>query len=72
MDFADLLEAAGIPGDFLLRFMTSHPKDASSELLRPWPLPRRSPPCFHLPFQAGERPHPQGHEPGVRPGGIPG
>ena len=33
MDFADLLKAASqIPGDFLLRFMTSHPKDASQKL----------------------------------------
>ena len=33
MDFADLLRAASeIPGDFLLRFMTSHPKDASQKL----------------------------------------
>ena len=32
-DFAGLLQAAGeIPGDFLLRFMTSHPKDASQRL----------------------------------------
>ena len=33
MDFAALLEAANaIPGDFLLRFMTSHPKDATHRL----------------------------------------
>ena len=30
MDFSDLLEAVNaVPGDFLIRFMTSHPKDAS-------------------------------------------
>ena len=33
MDFADLLEAVNaIPGDFLIRFMTSHPKDATQKL----------------------------------------
>mgnify|MGYP000777023226 CR=1 FL=1 len=34
MDFADLLRAASeLPGDFLLRFMTSHPKDCTKELI---------------------------------------
>ena len=33
MDFADLLAAiAQLPGDFLIRFMTSHPRDASHKL----------------------------------------
>lgn len=33
VDFADLLEEiAKIPGDYLLRFMTSHPKDATEKL----------------------------------------
>ncbi|MBU5435237.1 tRNA (N6-isopentenyl adenosine(37)-C2)-methylthiotransferase MiaB [Pseudoflavonifractor sp. MSJ-37] len=55
MDFADLLaRAAQIPGEFLLRFMTSHPKDASQKLfdtMAAWP--EKIAPCFHLPFQAG-------------------
>ena len=33
MDFADLLAAiAQLPGDFLIRFMTSHPRDAGKKL----------------------------------------
>ena len=33
MDFADLLSKVNeIPGDFLIRFMTSHPKDATQKL----------------------------------------
>ena len=33
IDFADLLaEIAQLPGEFLIRFMTSHPKDASEKL----------------------------------------
>ncbi len=34
MDFAWLLEQVNaIPGDFLIRFMTSHPKDAGGQKL---------------------------------------
>ena len=33
VDFAWLLrEVNAVPGDFLIRFMTSHPKDASERL----------------------------------------
>ena len=54
MDFADLLKAAAeIPGDFLLRFMTSHPKDASQKLFDTMAASPKIAPCFHLPFQAG-------------------
>ena len=54
MDFADLLrQAAAIPGDFLLRFMTSHPKDASQKLFDTMAALEKIAPCFHLPFQAG-------------------
>ena len=54
MDFADLLrQAAAIPGDFLLRFMTSHPKDASQKLFDTMAASEKIAPCFHLPFQAG-------------------
>lgn len=54
MDFADLLKAAAeLPGDFLLRFMTSHPKDASQKLFDTMASSPKIAPCFHLPFQAG-------------------
>ena len=54
MDFADLLKAASeLPGDFLLRFMTSHPKDASQKLFDTMASSLKIAPCFHLPFQAG-------------------
>ena len=54
LDFAGLLEElSSIPGDFLLRFMTSHPKDAGERL---FDVMARSPniaPHLHLPFQSG-------------------
>ncbi len=54
VDFADLLERlAQLEGDFLLRFMTSHPKDASHKLfdtMARYPKIARQ---FHLPFQSG-------------------
>ncbi len=54
MDFADLLSAANdIPGDFLLRFMTSHPKDASQKLFETMARCEKVAPHFHLPFQSG-------------------
>lgn len=53
-DFAALLEQASqIPGDFLLRFMTSHPKDASERLFDVMAGSEKIAPHFHLPFQAG-------------------
>lgn len=53
-DFAGLLQAAGeIPGDFLLRFMTSHPKDASQRLFETMAACPKAAPHFHLPFQSG-------------------
>ena len=54
MDFADLLEKIeAIPGDFLIRFMTSHPKDASQKLFEVMGKSRKIAPVFHLPVQAG-------------------
>jgi tRNA-2-methylthio-N6-dimethylallyladenosine synthase len=54
VDFSDLLEqAAAIPGDFLLRFMTSHPKDASQKLFDVMGRCEKVAPHFHLPFQSG-------------------
>ncbi len=53
-DFATLLSRlAEIPGDFLLRFMTSHPKDVSSELIRVIASCPKVAPHFHLPLQSG-------------------
>ena len=53
-DFADLVrEICALDGDFILRFMTSHPKDASKKLIDTM---AESPKCarqFHLPMQSG-------------------
>ena len=54
MDFADLLEQVNaIPGDFLIRFMTSHPKDATLKLFETMARCEKVAPVLHLPFQAG-------------------
>ncbi|MCD7945641.1 MAG: tRNA (N6-isopentenyl adenosine(37)-C2)-methylthiotransferase MiaB [Clostridiales bacterium] len=54
MDFADLLEQVNaIPGDFLIRFMTSHPKDASQKLFETMARCEKVAPHLHLPVQAG-------------------
>ena len=53
-DFPELLErAAAIPGDFLLRFMTSHPKDAAEKLFDVMARCEKVAPVIHLPFQSG-------------------
>ena len=54
-DFAGLLERiAEIPGDFIIRFMTSHPKDASDRLIEVMAKHRgKIAPYFHLPLQSG-------------------
>ena len=54
MDFADLLTAiAGIPGDFLIRFMTSHPRDAGKKLFDVMAASPKIAKQLHLPFQSG-------------------
>ena len=54
MDFPTLLEQANaIPGEFLLRFMTSHPKDATERLFDVMRDCEKVAPHIHLPFQAG-------------------
>jgi len=54
MDFADLLAKVNeIPGDFLIRFMTSHPKDATQKLFETMARCEKVAPVLHLPFQAG-------------------
>ncbi len=55
IDFAELISrVARLEGDFTVRFMTSHPKDAGSELIDA--VAKSSPkiaPFFHLPIQSG-------------------
>jgi tRNA-2-methylthio-N6-dimethylallyladenosine synthase len=54
VDFPALLEMANdIPGDFLLRFMTSHPKDATERLFDVMAKCDKVAPVIHLPFQSG-------------------
>ncbi|MCF2662831.1 tRNA (N6-isopentenyl adenosine(37)-C2)-methylthiotransferase MiaB [Pseudoflavonifractor phocaeensis] len=53
-DFADLLERVNaIPGEFLIRFMTSHPKDATHKLFETMARCEKVAPVLHLPVQAG-------------------
>ncbi len=53
-DFADLLaELDRIEGDYVLRFMTSHPKDASRKLIDVMASSRHVAHQFHLPMQSG-------------------
>lgn len=55
INFPELLSrVAAIEGDFIIRFMTSHPKDATDELIEV--MSKYSPkiaPFFHLPLQSG-------------------
>ncbi len=54
MDFPRLLRSiAQIPGDFRLGFMTSHPKDASKELIDVMTENPKISTHLHLPFQSG-------------------
>lgn len=53
-DFPTLLEMlCAIEGDFTLRFMTSHPKDASDKLLNVMAREPKIARQFHLPLQSG-------------------
>ena len=54
IDFADLLTQIGeIPGDFLIRFMTSHPKDAGPKLFAAMASSPKIAKHLHLPVQCG-------------------
>ena len=54
VDFAELLRRVNaVPGDFLIRFMTSHPKDATERLFDAMAQCEKVAPVIHLPFQAG-------------------
>ena len=53
-DFSSLLcDINAIEGDFIIRFMTSHPKDASKRLIDTLALLPKAAPHFHLPLQSG-------------------
>ena len=54
VDFADLLaQIAQLDGDFLIRFMTSHPRDASTKLFDTMAKYDKIAKQLHLPFQSG-------------------
>ena len=54
IDFADLLRMVNdVPGDFLIRFMSSHPKDASQKLFETMAACEKVAPQLHLPVQSG-------------------
>ena len=54
VDFADLIRMInGIPGDFRIRFMTSHPKDATEKLFRTMAECEKCCHQLHLPVQSG-------------------
>lgn len=55
LSFPELLsEIARLDGDFIIRFMTSHPKDTSDELISVMAeYTGKIAPYFHLPLQAG-------------------
>lgn len=54
ISFTELLRQLDlIDGEFVLRFMTSHPKDASRELFDFIASSRHMAPHFHLPMQSG-------------------
>jgi len=53
-DFAALIrQISAIDGEFLIRFMTSHPKDASQDLFKAMAESDKVAKHIHLPFQAG-------------------
>ena len=53
-DFADLLDKlASIEGDYVIHFMTSHPKDATHKLIDVMAKHDRIAKHFHLPMQSG-------------------
>ena len=54
VDFSDLLaQIAAIDGDFLIRFMTSHPRDAGKKLFDTMAASPKIAKQLHLPFQSG-------------------
>ena len=54
VDFSDLLaQLAQLPGEFLIRFMTSHPRDAGKKLFDTMAKYDKIAKQLHLPFQSG-------------------
>ena len=54
VDFADLIRLINdIPGDFLIRFMTSHPRDATEKLFQTMAACEKCAHHIHLPVQSG-------------------
>jgi tRNA-2-methylthio-N6-dimethylallyladenosine synthase len=54
VDFADLIAMINdIPGEFLIRFMTSHPKDATEKLFKTMAQCSKCAHQLHLPVQSG-------------------
>ena len=54
VDFADLIRRLNaIPGDFVIRFMSSHPKDATEKLFRAMAECEKCAHQMHLPVQSG-------------------
>ena len=54
VDFADIIrEINDIPGDFLICFMTSHPRDATEKLFRTMAECEKCAKHIHLPVQSG-------------------
>ncbi len=54
VDFPDLLKMINdLPGDFKIRFMTSHPKDCTKKLLETMASCDKVARHLHLPFQSG-------------------
>ncbi len=54
VDFPDLLRMINdLPGDFKIRFMTSHPKDCTKKLLETMASCEKVARHLHLPFQSG-------------------
>lgn len=54
VSFAELLRRLdAVPGDYRIRFMTSHPKDATYELMDVMAQSKHICHSLHLPFQAG-------------------
>ena len=54
VDFADLIRMINeIPGEFLIRFMTSHPRDATEKLFRTMAECSKCAHQLHLPVQSG-------------------
>ena len=55
MNFADLLKMINnIPGNFRIRFATSHPKDMSDKLIETMAKCEKVAPLIHLPIQSGD------------------